>query len=131
MKENVSFLLINIGFALMFGFYIAFGNLISSILTPFGLSATDITAIGLKLLASGVVGSVLVGVWIDYTKTFKVTSVVLAAINIGMLVIINESLYHIEHVYTLFVISCCLMGFSSIAYIPLTLSFAAELTFPL
>ena len=83
------------------------------------------------MLLSGIVGAVLVGIWVDRTKTFKLTTIVLSIANVAMLILVNQSLYWIDYSKTRFIICICFMGFSSIAYIPLTLGFAAELTFPL
>ena len=124
-------MLLCLSFALMFGFYISFGNLISSIFTPFGLSSHDISMVGLYLLLSGILGAVIVGAWVDRTGTYKATTLVLCIANIVFLTIVNQILYHLDYSFTLFMIACILMGFSSVAYIPLSLGFAAELTFPL
>ena len=124
-------MLLALSFALMFGFYISFGNLISSIFTPFGLSPQDISMVGLYLLLSGCIGAVVMGAWVDRTGAYKKTSLCLCAANIIFLTTVNQTVYHLEYSYTLFVSSCILMGFSSVSYIPLSLGFAAELTFPL
>lgn len=131
MKQNKSFMFLFMAFALMFGFYVALGNLISSIFTPFDLTAHDIAMVGLYLLGSGVVGAILIGTWVDRTGLYKMTMIILGIANIVFLGLLNQTLYHIEESKTLFLVSACLMGFTSVSYIPLSLSFAAELTFPL
>jgi len=118
-------------FALMFGFYVSLGNLISSIFTPFGLSPHDISMLGLYLLLSGIIGAIIVGVIVDRTGFYKLTTFVLSAMNLGFLIIVNQTIYHIDYSYALMVVSLLFMGFSSVSYIPLSFSFAAELTFPL
>ena len=89
MKENTSFLLLAISFALMFGFYVSLGNLISGIFTPFGLNAVEITYMGLYLLGSGILGAVVVGAWVDRTATYKMTMMVLCFCNIVFLTGVN------------------------------------------
>ncbi len=131
MKENKSFSLLVISFALMFGFYVSLGNLISGLFTPFGLNAIEITYMGLYLLGSGILGAVVVGAWVDRTATYKSTMAVLTLCNIVFLVCTNQTLYHLTEDRTLFYASVCCMGFSSVALIPLSMGFAAELTFPL
>lgn len=96
MKENKSFMYLNVAFALMFGFYLSLGNLISSIFTPFGFSPADLAMVGLQLLGSGIVGAVIVGIWIDRTKTFWYTTVVLCVMNVAMLCVVNQTLYYID-----------------------------------
>ena len=131
MKENKSFLLIAVAFALTMGFYTAFGNLIGTIFTPFHMTAHDIAMTGLYLLGSGVVGAMLIATWVDRSNTYKMTTIVLGLANVIFLGIMNQTLYHLSEDRTLFLLSACFMGFTSVAYIPLTLAFAAELTFPL
>ena len=115
----------------MFGFYLSLGNLISNIFSPFGLDPHDIAMLGLYLLGSGIVGAIVIGAWVDRTATYKATTIFLCAANVIFLTIVMETLYHLEYSYTLFLVSLLLMGFASVSYIPLSLGFAAELTFPM
>ena len=118
-------------FALVFGFYISMGNLISSMFTPFGLGSREITSLGLYLLSSGVIGAVLIGAWVDRTSTYKLTTLLVLTSSVVMLTITNQTIYYLNENMTLFIVSLILLGFSSVAFIPLTLNFAAEVTFPL
>ena len=95
------------------------------------MTAHDIAMTGLYLLGSGVVGAMLVATWVDRSNTYKITTIVLGLANVIFLGIMNQTLYHIDEDRTLFLVAACFMGFTSVSYIPLTLSFAAELTFPL
>ena len=89
MKSNTPFMLLVISFALIFGFYVALGNLISSIFTPFHMEAKEIAMVGLYLLASGIVGAIVVGALVDRTGLYKVTTLILGAANIVFLGILN------------------------------------------
>lgn len=131
MKENRAFMLLCISFALMFGFYVSLGNLISSIFSPFGLSPSEISLLGLYLLVAGIVGAVVISAFVDRTGTYKMTMIVLSLLNTIFLTAVNQTVYHIDYSYALFLASLILMGFSSVSYIPLCFSFAAEVTFPL
>lgn len=131
MKENTSFMLLCLGFALMFGFYVSLGNLISSVFSPFGLSPKEISMVGLYLLLSGIVGAIVIGALVDRTGAYKSTTIVLSLLNCIFLTVVNQTVYHIDYSYALFLVSLLLMGFSSVSYIPLSMSFAAELTFPM
>lgn len=124
-------MLLCIIFAIIFGFYISLGNLISSIFAPFGLDPIEITRIGLYLLSSGIIGAVLIGAWVDRTSTYKVTTLLILLSTVVFLTITNQTIYHLNESMTLFIVSLILLGFASVAFIPLTLNFAAELTFPL
>ena len=124
-------MLLCLSFALLFGFYVSFGNLISSIFTPFGLTPNEISMVGLYLLVAGILGALVIGAFVDRTGLYKTTTICLCLANIIFLATVNQTVYHLEFSYTLFLTSCILMGFASVSYIPLSLGFAAELTFPL
>ena len=89
MKENTSFMLLCLSFALMFGFYVSLGNLISSIFSPFGLNPTEISLLGLYLLVSGIVGAIVMGAFVDKTGYYKVTIIVLSLLNTIFLTAVN------------------------------------------
>ena len=131
MKQNTSFMLLCLSFALMFGFYVSLGNLISSIFSPFGLSPSEISMVGLYLLLAGIFGAIVVGAIVDRTGAYKITTVILCLCNFVFLTVVNQTVYHIDYSYALFMVSLLLMGFASVSYIPLSFGFAAELTFPL
>lgn len=131
MKNNTAFMLLTLGFALMFGFYLSLGNLISNLFAPFGFDPREITNIGLYLLVSGIFGAIIVGAYVDRTGTYKCTTLGLCVANIIFLTGMNQTLYHLDFSRGLFITCLILCGFSSVAYIPLSLGFGAELTFPL
>ena len=131
MKNNTAFMLLTLGFALMFGFYLSLGNLISNLFAPFGFDPREITNIGLYLLVSGIFGAILVGAYVDRTGTYKCTTLSLCVANIIFVTGMNQTLYHLDFSQGLFITCLILCGFSSVAYIPLSLGFGAELTFPL
>ena len=131
MQENKSFMLVCISFALMFGYYVALGNLLSNFFAPFDFSVSEIADIGLYLLGAGVFGAVVVSIWLDRTATYRITTIVIIAGNTIFLAATNESLYYIEYSYGLFMTSLLLKSVVGVAFIPVALGFAAELTFPL
>mmetsp|Transcript_11586 Transcript_11586/g.15695 ORF Transcript_11586/g.15695 Transcript_11586/m.15695 type:complete len:99 (-) Transcript_11586:514-810(-) len=96
MKQNTPFMLLVMSFALMFGFYVALGNLISSIFSPFNMEAQEIAMVGLYLLAAGVLGAILIGAFVDRTGFYKMTTLVLGVANMVFLGILNQTLYHID-----------------------------------
>jgi hypothetical protein len=124
-------MLVCISFALMFGYYVALSNLLSNFFAPFGFSASEIAELGLYLLGSGVVGAVLVSLWVDRTGTYRMSTIVIIAANTIFLAATSESLYYIKFSYGLFFTMLLLKSFVGVAFIPLALGFAAELTFPL
>ena len=93
MKENSNFMLLSIAFALTFGSYVGFGNIMSNIIDPYGLTPQDIAQIGLVLLITGVIGAVSIGIWVDRTGMYKCTSVVMLAMITVVVVIMVLALH--------------------------------------
>jgi len=87
--------------------------------------------VGLYLLLAGIVGAICVGAFVDRSGAYKMTTIVLSLLNVVFLTVVNQTVYHLDYSYALFLVSLLLMGFSSVSYIPLSFGFAAELTFPL
>ena len=73
MKENSNFILLTISFSLTFGAYIAFSNVISNLMDPFGLEPRTLAQVAVGLLVSGILGAVLAGLYVDKTGKYKST----------------------------------------------------------
>uniref|UniRef100_A0A8C6T3C3 Feline leukemia virus subgroup C cellular receptor family, member 2a n=1 Tax=Neogobius melanostomus TaxID=47308 RepID=A0A8C6T3C3_9GOBI len=84
--------------------------------------------IGLTIVIAGMVGSLICGIWLDKTKTYKQTSLAVYIFTlIGMLVFAFT--LNIGHLWVVFVTGGVL-GFFMTGYLPLGFEFAVELTFP-
>ena len=84
-------MLLCLSFALLFGFYVSFGNLISSIFTPFGLTPNEISMVGLYLLVAGILGALVIGAFVDRTGLYKTTTICLCLANIIFLATVNQT----------------------------------------
>lgn len=71
LKQNRNFRIIAFAFAGLMGNYYAFGNLMSPMLTPYGLTVAQISKIGVTTILSGAVSAILFGVFLDRTRWFK------------------------------------------------------------
>nr|DBA27249.1 TPA: hypothetical protein GDO54_011413 [Pyxicephalus adspersus] len=84
--------------------------------------------IGLTLVIAGMLGSVICGVWLDYTKTYKQTTLIVYILSfIGMLVFTFT--LDLGNLYVVFVTGGAL-GFFMTGYLPLGFEFAVEITYP-
>lgn len=131
MRQNTNFLLLALAFALPFGSYIAIGTLVSNLFDPYGYTPDELSWICLMLLLSGVLGAVLVGAFIDRTQKYKHTMhVITAGIAISLSMVIVTLSFFLES-ESMLISWLEILGFFATSYIPLCLSYGAELTFPL
>lgn len=131
MGENRNFLLLTIAFGLPFGSYIAIGTLVSNLFDPFGYSASELSFICLMLLGSGVFGAIIIGAFIDRTRMYKQTMIVLTGmIAVATAMVICTLTWFLDN-ESMFINWMEVLGFVGTGYIPLCLSYGSELTFPL
>ena len=133
--KNKNFMVLALSYAFMYGVYCATGSTMSNIMNPFGYTPTDISIIGGCCLATGIVGALLVGVFLDCTNWYRKTHT-----NISLMMIIATSLVLFllmknaedgSTTLTSMVIVTAILGFASVSFFPTSLSYGAELTFPL
>uniref|UniRef100_A0A8C0JH61 Major facilitator superfamily (MFS) profile domain-containing protein n=1 Tax=Chelonoidis abingdonii TaxID=106734 RepID=A0A8C0JH61_CHEAB len=84
--------------------------------------------IGLTIVVSGMAGALLSGIWLDKTKTYKKTTLVVYIMSLGGLVAYTFTL-SLGHLWVVFV-TAGVLGFFMTGYLPLGFEFAAELTYP-
>uniref|UniRef100_A0A673K178 Feline leukemia virus subgroup C cellular receptor family, member 2a n=1 Tax=Sinocyclocheilus rhinocerous TaxID=307959 RepID=A0A673K178_9TELE len=84
--------------------------------------------IGLTLVIAGVVGSLLCGIWLDKTKTYKQTTLSVYLLSFVGMVIYAFTL-NLGHLWVVFLTSGAL-GFFMTGYLPLGFEIAVELTYP-
>jgi len=130
-SSNPNFVMLVFAFALPFGSFQAIGTLMSNLFDPYGYSPTELAYIALDMLFFGVLGTVLMGKWLDKTKLYKLTMNVLGSIVILVTVLIVCSLKFYPDNKVAIYILFGLLGFSAIGFVPLCFAFGAELTFPL
>lgn len=84
--------------------------------------------IGLTLVVAGMVGSILCGLWLDYTKTYKQTTLIVYILSFVGMVIFTFTL-DLGYIIIVF-ITGGVLGFFMTGYLPLGFEFAVEITYP-
>ncbi|KAJ3606186.1 hypothetical protein NHX12_025707 [Muraenolepis orangiensis] len=84
--------------------------------------------IGLTIVIAGMVGSLTCGIWLDRTKTYKQTTLVVYSMSLVGMMVYSATL-GLGHLWVVFITSGAL-GFFMTGYLPLGFEFAVELTYP-
>ncbi|MEQ2314853.1 Feline leukemia virus subgroup C receptor- protein 2 [Ameca splendens] len=84
--------------------------------------------IGLTIVIAGMVGSLICGVWLDRTKTYKQTTLAVYILTLVGMIVYAATLKQ-GKLWVVFITAGSL-GFFMTGYLPLGFEFAAELTYP-
>uniref|UniRef100_A0A2I2Z182 FLVCR choline and putative heme transporter 2 n=1 Tax=Gorilla gorilla gorilla TaxID=9595 RepID=A0A2I2Z182_GORGO len=84
--------------------------------------------IGLTIVIAGMLGAVISGIWLDRSKTYKETTLVVYIMTLVGMVVYTFTL-NLGHLWVVF-ITAGTMGFFMTGYLPLGFEFAVELTYP-
>ncbi|XP_041975281.1 uncharacterized MFS-type transporter C09D4.1 isoform X2 [Aricia agestis] len=126
-NRNYILLLISYGFNV--GVFYAISTLLNNlVLTYYPNANADAGRIGLVIVVSGMVGSVVCGLILDRTHRFKETTLAVYAASVVGMVIFTFTLNcgYISVVY----LSSALLGFFMTGYLPVGFEFASEVTYP-
>ncbi|RXM36974.1 Feline leukemia virus subgroup C receptor-related protein 1 [Acipenser ruthenus] len=84
--------------------------------------------IGLTLVVAGIVGSIICGLWLDYTKTYKQTTLIVYILSfIGMIIFtFTLNLGNLNIVF----FTAGILGFFMTGYLPVGFEFGVEITYP-
>ena len=129
--RNKNFMRLACSYSIIYGVYVAIGTSMSNTLNPFGYSPTDISITGGTCLLAGVVAALVTGCYLDCSAAYRKTHLTLGIVTflssatiIPVLVFGNGSLVAI-------MLPVVLFGISSVSFFPSSLSYGAELTFPM
>ncbi|XP_038667187.1 feline leukemia virus subgroup C receptor-related protein 1 isoform X2 [Scyliorhinus canicula] len=127
--RNVPFVLLLLSYGILTGSYYSVGTLLNQmIITYYEGEELNAGRIGLTLVVSGMVGSIIAGFWVDRTKTYKQTTLAVYIIAfIGMLVFTFT--LNLGYLQVIFVTAGSL-GFFMTGYLPLGFEFGVEITYP-
>ncbi|XP_017331980.1 feline leukemia virus subgroup C receptor-related protein 2 [Ictalurus punctatus] len=126
---NKPFVLLIITYGLNVGCFYAVSTLLNRVIIDY-YPGEELNAgrIGLTLVISGMVGSLICGIWLDKTKTYKQTTLSIYLLSfVGM--IIYSFTVNLGHLWVVFITAAAL-GFFMTGYLPLGFEFAVELTYP-
>uniref|UniRef100_A0A8D1ICE2 Choline/ethanolamine transporter FLVCR1 n=1 Tax=Sus scrofa TaxID=9823 RepID=A0A8D1ICE2_PIG len=127
--RNIPFVLLLITYGIMTGAFYSVSTLLNQmILTYYEGEEVNAGRIGLTLVLAGMVGSILCGLWLDYTKTYKHTTLTVYILSFVGMVVFTFTL-NLGHIIILFVTGG-LLGFFMTGYLPLGFEFAVEITYP-
>nr|XP_058131166.1 heme transporter FLVCR1 isoform X2 [Dasypus novemcinctus] len=129
MFSNIPFILLLITYGIMTGSFYSVSTLLNQIiLTYYEGEEVNAGRIGLTLVVAGMVGSILCGLWLDYTKTYKQTTMIVYILSFIGMVIFTFTL-DLGYLIIVF-ITGGVLGFFMTGYLPLGFEFAVEITYP-
>nr|XP_057947121.1 heme transporter FLVCR2 isoform X2 [Doryrhamphus excisus] len=127
--RNKPFMLLVVSYGLNVGCFYAVSTLLNRmIIEHYPGEEVNAGRIGLTIVIAGMVGSLICGIWLDKSKTYKQTTLVVYVLSlVGMLV--YAFTLNLGHLWLVFITSGVL-GFFMTGYLPLGFEFAVELTYP-
>lgn len=127
--KDKSYMLLLISYGINTGVYYAVSTLLNQqFLQYFEGDATNAGRVGLTIVVSGMVGSVVCGLWLDKTHRFKETALAVYVFSlVGM--IAYTFIFKTHLIWAVFAIAGFL-GFFMTGYLPVGFEFAAEITYP-
>ncbi|XP_009579401.1 PREDICTED: feline leukemia virus subgroup C receptor-related protein 2, partial [Fulmarus glacialis] len=127
--RNANFLLLMVTYGKVWPFFCAVITLLKSLL-PSHFEGEEVNAgrIGLTIILSGMAGALISGIWLDRTKTYKQTTLVVYIMSLVGMIAYTFTL-SLGHLWVVFV-TAGMLGFFMTGYLPLGFEFAAELTYP-
>nr|XP_061798233.1 heme transporter FLVCR2-like [Nerophis lumbriciformis] len=127
--RNKPFMLLVVSYGLNVGCFYAVSTLLNRmIIDHYPGEEVNAGRIGLTIVIAGMVGSLICGIWLDKTKTYKQTTLAVYVLSLIGLVVYASTL-NLGHLWVVFVTSGVL-GFFMTGYLPLGFEFAVELTYP-
>uniref|UniRef100_A0A8P4GIL5 FLVCR choline and putative heme transporter 2 n=1 Tax=Dicentrarchus labrax TaxID=13489 RepID=A0A8P4GIL5_DICLA len=126
---NKPFMLLVVSYGLNVGCFYAVSTLLNRmIIEHYPGEEVNAGRIGLTIVIAGMVGSLICGIWLDKTKTYKQTTLAVYLLSlIGMLV--YSFTLNLGHLWVVF-LTAGVLGFFMTGYLPLGFEFAVELTYP-
>ncbi|XP_069771962.1 choline/ethanolamine transporter flvcr2a-like isoform X3 [Narcine bancroftii] len=129
MVKSIPFFLLIITYGINTGSYYAVSTLLNKmVLAHYPSEELNAGRIGLTIVIAGMVGSIICGIWLDKTQTYKQTIMAVYFLSFAGMVVFTFTL-DLGHLWVLFVTGGVL-GFFMTGYLPLGFEFAAELTYP-
>ncbi|XP_077476840.1 choline/ethanolamine transporter flvcr2a isoform X2 [Stigmatopora argus] len=127
--RNKPFMLLVVSYGLNVGCFYAVSTLLNRmIIEHYPGEEVNAGRIGLTIVIAGMVGSLICGIWLDKTKTYKQTTLAVYVLSlIGM--VVYASTLNLGHLWVVFV-TAGVLGFFMTGYLPLGFEFAVELTYP-
>ncbi|XP_033966688.1 choline/ethanolamine transporter flvcr2a isoform X6 [Pseudochaenichthys georgianus] len=127
--RNKSFMLLMVSYGLNVGCFYSISTLLNRmIIDQYPGEEVNAGRIGLTIVVAGMAGSLICGIWLDKTKTYKQTALAVYVLSLIGMVIYTFTL-NLGYLWVVFVTAGTL-GFFMTGYLPLGFEFAVELTYP-
>uniref|UniRef100_A0A8C8WFK8 FLVCR choline and putative heme transporter 2 n=1 Tax=Panthera leo TaxID=9689 RepID=A0A8C8WFK8_PANLE len=127
--RNLNFVLLVITYGLNAGAFYALSTLLNRmVILHYPGEEVNAGRIGLTIVIAGMLGAVISGIWLDRSKTYKETTLVVYIMTVVGMVVYTLTL-NLGHLWVVF-ITAGTMGFFMTGYLPLGFEFAVELTYP-
>ncbi|XP_043911423.1 feline leukemia virus subgroup C receptor-related protein 1 [Protopterus annectens] len=127
--RSVPFVLLLISYGILTGSFYSVSTLLNQmIMTYYKGEEVNAGRIGLTLVVAGMVGSVICGFWLDHTKTYKQTTLMVYILSFVGMVVFTFTL-DLQYLLIVF-ITAGVLGFFMTGYLPLGFEFAVEITYP-
>lgn len=127
--KNKAFVLLLISYGILTGAFYSVSTLLNQmIMDCYENEGVNAGRIGLTLVVAGMVGSILCGLWLDYSKSYKMTTLTVYFLSFVGMVVFTFTL-DLNNIYLVFVTAGAL-GFFMTGYLPLGFEFGVEITYP-
>lgn len=127
--KNLNFVLLVITYGLNAGAFYALSTLLNRmVIMHFPGQEVNAGRIGLTIVIAGMFGAMISGIWLDKSKTYKETTLVVYIMTLVGMVVYTFTL-NLNHLWIVFITAGSL-GFFMTGYLPLGFEFAVELTYP-
>ncbi|NXC40021.1 FLVC2 protein, partial [Penelope pileata] len=127
--RNSNFVLLMVSYGLNTGCFYSLSTLLNRMVI-YHYQGQEVNAgrIGLTIVLSGMAGALISGLWLDRTKTYKLTTLAVYVMSLVGMIVYTFTL-NLGHLWVVFV-TAGVLGFFMTGYLPLGFEFAAELTYP-
>lgn len=127
--KNKAFILLLISYGILTGAFYSVSTLLNQmIMHCYENEEMNAGRIGLTLVVAGMVGSILCGLWLDHTKTYKMTTLIVYFLSFVGMVVFTFTL-NLKNIYLVF-FTAGVLGFFMTGYLPLGFEFGVEITYP-
>ncbi|KAI3363887.1 hypothetical protein L3Q82_001480 [Scortum barcoo] len=127
--KNKAFILLLTSYGIMTGSFYSVSTLLNQmIMACYENQELNAGRIGLTLVVAGMVGSILCGLWLDHTKTYKMTTLIVYVLSFLGMVVFTFTL-NLDSIYLVF-FTAGVLGFFMTGYLPLGFEFGVEITYP-
>uniref|UniRef100_A0A3P8T9S4 Choline/ethanolamine transporter FLVCR1 n=1 Tax=Amphiprion percula TaxID=161767 RepID=A0A3P8T9S4_AMPPE len=125
--KNKAFILLLVSYGIMTGSFYSVSTLLNQMIMAC-YEELNAGRIGLTLVVAGMVGSILCGLWLDHTKTYKMTTLIVYILSFLGMVVFTFTL-DLDDIYLVF-FTAGVLGFFMTGYLPLGFEFGVEITYP-